>query len=40
VASGLDLLLHQAVRQVELMTGLRPSVEVLRAALDEAARTR
>lgn len=37
VASGLDMLLHQAVRQVELMTGLRPPVEAMRAALDAAA---
>jgi len=40
VASGLDLLLHQAVRQVRLMTGLDAPVEVLRAALAEAASAR
>ena len=40
VASGLDLLLHQAVRQVELMTGLTPSVPVMRAALTAAADAR
>jgi shikimate dehydrogenase len=40
VASGLDLLLHQAVRQVRLMTGLDAPVEVLRAALAEAAAAR
>jgi len=36
VGSGLDMLLHQAVRQVELMTGQHPSVEVMRAALQAA----
>ena len=40
VASGLDLLLHQAVEQIRLMTGRTPPVDVLRAALDEAARAR
>ena len=40
VASGLDVLLHQAVRQVRLMTGLDAPVEVLRAALLEAANAR
>ncbi len=40
VASGLDLLLHQAVRQVRLMTGRDPSTELLRTALLEAASTR
>jgi shikimate dehydrogenase len=40
VASGLDLLLHQAVRQVGLMTGREPSTEVLRAALVAAASAR
>ena len=40
VASGLDLLLHQAVEQVRLMTGRTPPLDVLRAALDEAARSR
>lgn len=33
LVSGLDLLVHQAVLQVELMTGRRPAVETLRAAL-------
>ena len=36
VLDGLDLLVGQAVRQVELMTGRRPSPEVLRAAGDAA----
>lgn len=36
VVDGLDLLVGQAVLQVELMTGLRPSPEVLRAAGDAA----
>jgi len=40
VASGLDLLLHQAVAQVRLMTGLDAPVEVLRAALAGAAAAR
>lgn len=40
VASGLDLLLHQAVRQVRLMTGLEPPVEVMRHALERAASAR
>jgi shikimate dehydrogenase len=33
VVSGAAMLLHQAVGQVELMTGRRPPVEVMRAAL-------
>jgi shikimate dehydrogenase len=36
VLDGLDLLVGQAVLQVELMTGLRPSPDVLRAAGDAA----
>lgn len=42
VLGGLDLLVHQAVLQVELMTGGRPSVETLRDAGRQAlaARTR
>lgn len=32
VVSGFDMLLHQAVAQVRLMTGLEPSVEAMRAA--------
>jgi shikimate dehydrogenase len=40
VASGLELLLHQAVRQVRLMTGREPSTDVLRAALVAAAAAR
>jgi shikimate dehydrogenase len=40
VASGLDMLLHQAVRQVELMTGQRPPVAPLRRALLAAAAAR
>ncbi len=37
VVSGLAVLLHQAVAQVELMTGYRPPVAPLREALDTAA---
>jgi shikimate dehydrogenase len=37
VASGLGMLLHQAVAQVELMTGRRPSPGPMRAALEAAA---
>jgi shikimate dehydrogenase len=33
VASGMDLLLHQAARQVELMTGRPAPVDAMRAAL-------
>lgn len=33
IASGRDLLVHQAVDQVELITGRRPGLSVLRAAL-------
>ena len=40
VASGLDLLLHQAVRQVELMTGRTPSAGPMRVALEAAAAAR
>ncbi|MGD9956074.1 MAG: shikimate dehydrogenase [Candidatus Nanopelagicales bacterium] len=40
VASGLDMLLHQAVRQVELMTGLTPPVPAMRTALQAAAAAR
>ncbi|MBI1377152.1 MAG: shikimate dehydrogenase [Frankiales bacterium] len=40
VGSGLDLLLHQAVAQVRLMTGRTPTVAVLRAALEAAAAAR
>jgi shikimate dehydrogenase len=40
VASGLDMLLHQAVGQVQLLTGLRPPVDVMRAALEAAAGSR
>jgi shikimate dehydrogenase len=36
VASGLDVLLHQAVEQVELMTGRPGPTAVMRAALDAA----
>jgi shikimate dehydrogenase len=36
VVSGRDLLVHQAVRQVELMTGRAVSVEILRGALPVA----
>jgi shikimate dehydrogenase len=40
VASGLAMLLHQAVAQVELMTGRRPEVEPMRRALAEAVLAR
>jgi shikimate dehydrogenase len=40
VIGGLELLVHQAVRQVELMTGRTVSVSVLRAAGQEALRRR
>jgi shikimate dehydrogenase len=40
VVSGLDVLLYQAVAQVELMTGRSPSVEAMREALDAAVRAR
>jgi len=37
---GLEVLLHQAVAQVELMTGRRPPVDAMRSALEEAAGAR
>jgi shikimate dehydrogenase len=40
VASGLDMLLHQAVAQVELMTGSTPSEAPMRRALQAAAAAR
>jgi shikimate dehydrogenase len=40
VASGLDLRLHQAERQVRLMTGRVPSTDAMRAALLAAAAAR
>jgi shikimate dehydrogenase len=40
VVSGLEMLLHQAVAQVELMTGLNPPVDVMRDALDAAVAAR
>jgi len=40
VASGLDLLLHQACLQVELMTGHAAPLEIMRSALQSAARAR
>jgi shikimate dehydrogenase len=40
VASGLDVLLHQAVRQVTLMTGLPGPVSAMRAALAGELRSR
>jgi shikimate dehydrogenase len=40
VASGLTMLLHQAVAQVRLMTGAQPPVEAMRAALLAAASRR
>jgi shikimate dehydrogenase len=41
VVSGLDLLLHQALRQVELMTGRAAPLEAMRTALNgrEGSRT-
>jgi shikimate dehydrogenase len=40
VVSGLEMLLHQAVAQVELMTGHTPPVEAMREALDNAVAAR
>lgn len=40
VISGLALLLHQAVAQVELMTGCRAPIAQMRTALDAAVRSR
>jgi shikimate dehydrogenase len=40
VVGGLEMLLHQAVAQVELMTGLTPPVDVMRDALDAAVAAR
>ena len=40
VANGLDVLLHQAVDQVTLMTGRPGPVEAMRAALDATLRAR
>jgi shikimate dehydrogenase len=40
VVSGLEMLLHQAVAQVELMTGLPAPVDVMREALDAAVAAR
>jgi shikimate dehydrogenase len=40
VVSGLEMLLHQAVAQVELMTGRTPPVEAMRDALDTAVAAR
>jgi shikimate dehydrogenase len=40
VVSGLEMLLHQAVAQVELMTGLTAPVAVMRDALDAAVAAR
>jgi shikimate dehydrogenase len=40
LVGGLDLLVHQAVLQVELMTGSRPSVATLRAAGEQALAAR
>src|SRR5262249_16369293 len=39
IASGLDMLLHQAARQVSLMTGRTPPVDAMRDALHAAAGT-
>jgi shikimate dehydrogenase len=39
IASGLDMLLHQAARQVSLMTGRTPPVAAMRDALYAAANT-
>ncbi|WP_141277087.1 shikimate dehydrogenase [Pseudonocardia hydrocarbonoxydans] len=40
VVSGLEMLLHQAVAQVELMTGRPGPVDAMRAALDDAVAAR
>ncbi|MHA6628455.1 shikimate dehydrogenase [Pseudonocardia sichuanensis] len=40
VVSGLEMLLHQAVAQVELMTGRTPPVPAMREALDAAVAAR
>jgi shikimate dehydrogenase len=40
VVSGLEMLLHQAVAQVELMTGLTPPIAAMRDALDAAVAAR
>jgi shikimate-5-dehydrogenase len=40
IVSGLAVLLHQAVAQVQLMTGRCPPVTQMRAALDAAVRSR
>jgi shikimate dehydrogenase len=40
VVSGLEMLLHQAVAQVELMTGHPGPVDAMRAALDDAVAAR
>ena len=40
VASGLEMLLHQAVRQVALMTGREAPVEAMRVALEAAVEDR
>jgi shikimate dehydrogenase len=37
IVSGLAVLLHQAVVQVELMTGRRAPIDQMRAAMDAAA---
>lgn len=36
VAHGIEMLTHQAVMQVKLMTGAEPDIEVMRLAVDEA----
>ena len=40
IASGLDMLLHQAVVQVRLMTGQEPSIGPMRSALLAAVAAR
>ena len=40
MVSGLEMLLHQAVAQVELMTGRPGPVAQMRAALDDAVAAR
>ncbi|HXT45632.1 MAG TPA: shikimate dehydrogenase, partial [Pseudonocardiaceae bacterium] len=40
IVSGLAVLLHQAVAQVELMTGRDAPIAQMRAALDAAVRSR
>jgi shikimate dehydrogenase len=40
IVSGLDLLLHQAVRQFEMFTGIHAPIDAMRSALNDAAAAR